>query len=226
VSAPPDTLASASPETRPRAPRRLNRSYSRFVFLAKRILPAAAATLLLLVAAWPHIQETIERLHFTLPRLDLREAQDLRMVNARYSGIDRQNRPFVVTADVARQNPNADDLISLEGPKGDLTTLNGSWFELTSYTGVYQPQGQLLDLFGNVQLFQDKGNEFRTDIAHISMADGTAQGDEPIEGQGPFGHVTGQGFRILDHGDTIVFTGHAHLLLMPQEKTQDNKAPQ
>jgi len=140
------------------------------------------------------------------------------MVNARYSGLDRQNRPFVITADVARQNRNADDLVSLEGPKGDLTTLNGSWFELNAYTGLYQPQKQLLDLFGNVQLFQDKGNEFHTDSAHIDMANGTAEGDEPIEGQGPFGHVSGEGFRIRDRGDVIIFTGKSHLELVPHEK--------
>lgn len=234
MTAPSDSIA---PEHLARAPlasdvfsarRRLrasfDRRYSRFVFLAKRILPAVAVTLLLLVAAWPRVQEAIERMHFTLPRLDLREAQDLRMVNARYSGIDRQNRPFVVTADVARQNPNADDLVSLEGPKGDMTTANGSWFELSGYTGIYQPQQQLLDLFGNVELFQDKGNEFRTDSAHIDMANGTAQGDEPIEGQGPFGHITGQGFRILNRGDTIIFTGHSHLELVAHDKTAEKEA--
>jgi lipopolysaccharide export system protein LptC len=195
-----------------------NPTYSRFVGLAKRIFPGVAAVLLVLVAAWPHLQKELEQVRFALPRLDPQEAQDLRMVNARYTGLDRQNRPFVITADVARQNRNADDLVSLEGPKGDLTTLNGSWFELSAYTGVYQPQSQLLDLFGNVQLFQDKGNEFRSDSAHIDMTNGTAEGDEPIEGQGPFGHVSGEGFRIRDHGDVIIFTGKSPLELVPHEK--------
>jgi lipopolysaccharide export system protein LptC len=99
-----------------------------------------------------------------------------------------------------------------------MTTQNGSWLEVTSFTGIYKPEKQLLDLFGEVQLFQDKGNEFHTDSAHVDMASGNAQGDEPIKGQGPFGHVTGEGFRLLDHGDTIVFTGHAHLELAARVK--------
>lgn len=217
MTAPTEPLAPANAGARSR-PRAFDPRYSRFVSLAKRILPAVAGTLLLLVAAWPRLEGALERVHFSLPRIDLREAQDLRMVQARYSGVDRQNRPFVVTAEVARQNPNADDLISLEGPKGDMTTRNGSWFEVTGYTGVYQPQTQLLDLFGDVQLFQDKGNEFRTDSAHVEMASGNAEGQEPVEGQGPFGHITGQGFRILDHGDTIIFTGRSHLELEQHQK--------
>jgi lipopolysaccharide export system protein LptC len=221
MSLPPDSIAASDMTPRRQGRTAFKPGYSRFVGLAKRILPGVAITLLVLVAAWPRLQTEIEHVRFTLPRLDPREALDLRMVNARYTGIDRQNRPFVVTADVARQNRNADDLVSLEGPKGDLTTNNGSWFELTAYTGLYQPQTQLLDLFGNVRLFQDKGNEFYTDSAHINMVNGTAEGNEPIEGQGPFGHVTGEGFRIAERGDVIIFTGKTHLELVPHEKPSE-----
>lgn len=218
MSVPHDNFAVAGDllPLRPRAS--LGRGYSRFVGLAKRILPGVAIILLVMVAVWPRFQAEIERVHFSAPRIDPRDAQDLRMVNARYTGVDRQNRPYVVTAEVARQNPNLDDLVALEGPKGDLTTASGNWFELDAYTGLYQPDAQLLDLFGNVELFQDKGNEFHTDSAHVDMAKGDAEGNDPVEGQGPFGHITGQGFRIRDHGDVIVFTGHAHLELAPHEK--------
>jgi lipopolysaccharide export system protein LptC len=218
MSLPPDTLAAGALPVPVRARAGVNRAYSRFVGLAKRILPAVAVILLGLVAIWPRLQSEMARVHFSVPRLDPREAQDLRMVNARYTGIDRQNRPFIVTAEVARQNPNVDDLVALEGPRGDLTSTSGAWFELNGYTGLYQPNAQLLDLFGDVQLFQDKGNEFHTDSAHIDMAGGNADGSDPVEGQGPFGHITGQGFRIRDHGDVIIFTGHAHLTLVPHEK--------
>jgi lipopolysaccharide export system protein LptC len=218
MSVPPDSLAGDDIGVPLRRLASVDRRYSRFVGLAKRILPAVAVLLLLLVGIWPHLQAEIERVHFTLPRLDPREAQDLRMVNAHFTGVDRQNRPFVITAEVARQNPNVDDLVALEGPKGDLTSASGSWSELSAYTGLYQPNTQLLDLYGNVQLFEDKGNEFHTDSAHVDMAKGDAEGHDHIDGQGPFGHVSGQGFRILDRGDVIIFTGHAHLELTPHEK--------
>ena len=219
MTVPPDTLASTGAASR-RPPPGLSRRYSRFVSLAKRVLPAVAAALLLLVAVWPRIEDAIEHVRISLPRLDLREAKDLRMVAARYSGIDKQSRPYVVTAEVARQNPNADDIISLEGPKGDLTTTNGSWFEVTAYTGLYQPQTQHLDLFGNVQLFQDKGNEFHTDSAHINMGSGDADGQDPVDGQGPFGHITSEGFRLVNNGETIIFTGKSHLDLRQHNKEQ------
>ena len=209
-------MKAAAPQPREAARILVGRRYSRFVAFAKRLLPAAAVALLLLVAAWPRFEGTLLNLRLQLPRLDLTEARDLQMVAARYSGVDRDNNPFIVTADVARQKPKLDDLVTLERPKGDLTTQGGSWLELSADTGFYQPQPQLLDLFGNVALFQDKGNEFHSTSAHVDMAAGTAEGDDPVTGQGPFGNVTAQGFRMLDRGGTIIFTGRATLEMQPR----------
>jgi lipopolysaccharide export system protein LptC len=195
---------------------RVGRGYSRFVHLAKLTLPVAAVGLLMVVGAWPRLQAVFESVRILVPRLDISAARDLNMVAARFTGVDRQNRPFVVTAEIARQKPKLDDLVSLDRPKGDLTTVSGGWLELSGDTGFYQPQPQLLDLFGNVALFQDKGNEFHTASAHVDMSAGSAEGDEAITGQGPFGNATGQGFRILDRGDTIIFKGHATLDIQPR----------
>ena len=192
------------------------RRYSRFVYLTKLALPIVACALLLLVAVWPRLQTVFETVRFPAPHIDLSEARDLHMAKARYTGLDRNNRPFTITAELARQKPDLHGLVTLEKPKGDLTTAAGNWLELSANTGLYQQQQQLLDLFGQVALFQDKGNEFHSTTAHIDMAAGTAEGDDPTTGQGPFGNVTADGFRILDRGDTIIFKGHATLELEPR----------
>jgi lipopolysaccharide export system protein LptC len=209
-----DTAASRSG-----ASRRLSRpsmGYSRFVGWMKLLLPAVAIALLLLVVAWPRIQAGLDRLKLSFTRLDLSEARDLRMVNARFSGLDKRHRPYVLTADVARQMPDRNDLMALEGPKGDITLQNGAWLAITSYTGVYLTQGQLLDLFGDVKLFHDRGYELTTDTAHIDMTAGTAEGHDPVQGQGVFGDITSEGFKLLDHGQTIIFTGKAKLHIAPR----------
>ncbi|HKR18968.1 MAG TPA: LPS export ABC transporter periplasmic protein LptC [Stellaceae bacterium] len=195
------------------------RRYSRFVGVAKRILPATALALLLLVAIWPRIQGAIDRVHFArMPKIDVSQARQVRMIDPRYSGVDRDNRPFIVTADSASQMPKVDDAISLDSPKADLTTNTGNWDELTAYVGLYQPQQQQLDLFGNVELYQDKGNALHSDSVTINMAQGTAVSHDPVEGDGTFGHVKAQGLRVLDRGQTMIFTGHASLDLNARAK--------
>ena len=194
------------------------RSHSRFVQRSKWILPSLAASLLLLVVTWPQLKSVVDRLHFTLPRIDLSDARNLRMLEPRYTGIDRENRPYVLTASSATQVSGSDDIVSLLAPKADMTTNSGNWVEVTSYTGTYQPQPQLLDLYGDVELYQDRGNEFHTDSARIDVANGTAKSDEPVTGHGQFGHVTAEGFTMLERGAVIQFTGKTNLTLLPRPK--------
>ena len=97
--------------------------YSRRVAFLKRVLPAIGVTLLLLVAGWSRLAPLMESVRLGFPAIDPREARELRMVNPRYGGLDRYNRPYVVTAAIGRQVPDRDDVMSPEGPWPS----TGSW---------------------------------------------------------------------------------------------------
>jgi lipopolysaccharide export system protein LptC len=187
--------------------------YSRRVVLLKRVLPMIGGALLLLVAAWPRLSPLLDNVRLGFAAIDLREAGELKMLDPRYAGIDRLNRPYVVTAAVGRQVPNRNDLMSLEQPRAVMIVHDGAKVVLSAATGIYQSQTQLLDLFGGVTLTHQNGTRFVTSRAHADFSDNTAVGHDPIEGQGPSGDVWGQGFRILDKGDTIIFSGRSHAML-------------
>jgi lipopolysaccharide export system protein LptC len=76
----------------------------------------------------------------------------------------------------------------------------------------------MLDLKGAISLFHDSGYELKTTIAQINLAAGTAKGDVPISGHGPGGTVKGSGFRILERGKTMIFTGKSKMVLYPTSK--------
>jgi lipopolysaccharide export system protein LptC len=187
--------------------------YSRRVVLLKRVLPVIGLALLLLITLWPRFAPLWERMRLGFPAIDLRDARELRMLNPRYLGTDRLDRPFVITAASGRQIPNRQDLMSLETPRADMKTHGGADVVVTSATGIYQSQGQLMDLFGEVTLLHQNGTRFVTDAARLDIAHNAAQGDDPIEGHGPSGDVKAQGFRIFDKGDTILFTGRSDMQL-------------
>jgi lipopolysaccharide export system protein LptC len=196
--------------------------YSRRVARLKLILPAVGLGLLLTVTAWPRLAPLFERLRFAWPAIDLREARELRMLNPRYVGTDRNNHPFVLTAAVGRQVPARQDLMALEQPRADMQTRGGATMVLNSDSGVYQSQTQLLDLFGDVTLVHQNGSTFLTPSAHLDMAANAGTGREPVEGHGPSGDVWGEGFDIIDKGNTIVFTGHSKLI---SNATRSGAAP-
>src|SRR5215469_7695154 len=114
--------------------RRIDDRYSRRVALLKRLLPVLGLTLLTLVTIWPRLVPLLESVRLSFPMIDLREARDLRMLNPRYAGIDRFNRPYVITAAIGRQVPNREDLMSLERPRGEMTLRNGALVVITAAT--------------------------------------------------------------------------------------------
>ena len=210
-----NTLPAASPRPVPTFGRPSGRSdrYSRRVVLLKRLLPIIGVALLALVTIWPRLVPLLDSVRFGFPVIDLREAHELRMLNPRYAGVDRFNRPYVVTSAVGRQAPDREDLMSLERPRAEMTMHNGALVVVTAATAMYQSQAQLLDLFGDVNLVHENGTRFITNTAHVDVAADTAVGNEPVRGHGPSGDIAAQGFRVVDQGNTIVFTGRSHLLL-------------
>lgn len=199
--------------------------HSRRVALLKRVLPAIGVALLLLIAVWPEVSPLWERMRVAFPAIDLRDARELRMIAPRYAGVDRLGRPFVVTAAVGLQVPDRQDLMSLQSPRADMKTHRGADVVVTAATGIYQSQAQLLDLFGNVTLVHQNGTRFVTDAARVDVADNSVEGSDPVEGHGPSGDVKAQGFRILDKGDTVVFTGKSDLLLRGAKPGTQKSAP-
>lgn len=197
-------------ERRPQSP-----LYSRFVAMMKLLLPLSALVLIALVIAWPHLDTADLRFRIGFAALQLSDTEDPSMINPRYVGTDKNDQPFSLTADLARNLPGPGTWVELEMPKADITTDDGTWLVLTAENGVYARDAKTLDLSGKVNLFHDAGYEFRTERAAIDLASGAASGDVAVEGQGAFGHLTASGFVLLDRGRTIHFKGRAKLTLYP-----------
>jgi lipopolysaccharide export system protein LptC len=114
-----DAIASAqrqSPGTR----------YSRFVMSMKLVLPVSAGILVMLVILWPEINDQPSKFQLGVARIDVDGADGQKLINARYTGIDGENNPFSVTADMLTQNPKDEDLVDLKNPKADITVSGGS----------------------------------------------------------------------------------------------------
>ncbi len=201
--------------------RKLGVGYSRFVGAMKVILPIGAVMLVGLVAAWPYIQPSDSRFRIGFTTLMSNEAESPNIINPRLVGTDSSDKPFSITADLAKNFELRKDFwesgapVELEMPKADVTLEDGSWLVLTANSGLLTPKQKTLDLLGQVNLFHDSGYELRTEQATIDLTAGAASSDHPVEGQGPFGHLQSEGMRLTDKGRTIIFTGKARLTLYP-----------
>ncbi len=214
-------LGSAAPSRRMLVPSRERRVFSkgqmarrRFLMRwIKRLLPVAALALLSTVALWPEFERAEDRGRVSFRRIAQSGPEAVRVVDPRYQGLDEQNRPYNLTAAVARQQGN-DNMVDLDAPRADILLDNGNaWVLLEAREGRFDRSSNHLDLTGDVTLWHDNGTLMVTDAAAIELRAGTAEGDTPVAAQGPFGTLTAQGFRLSDRGQVVIFTGQSRLIL-------------
>lgn len=189
--------------------------YSRFVVWMKFLLPVLALLLIVLIVVWPYLKLNDTRFNIGFTALRVGNVEDPAMINPRFLGADKDRQTFAITADIAKNLLNGEKSVELEMPKADISLDDGSWLVITAKNGIYVRQNETLTLKEQVNLFHDSGYEFRTESANIELTTGIASGSSPIEGQGPFGRLQAEGFRLVDKGKTIFFTGKSKLTIYP-----------
>jgi lipopolysaccharide export system protein LptC len=188
----------------------------RFVRLAKPLRLALAAVAILtivVVLVWPQIQPRVDRLRVGMATLDVVGTDAEGLVNARLSGNDARDRPFTITAEFVRQLAGAPNTLGLDQPRGTIVMEDGTETSIRADAGTFAQDTSMLGLTGDVVLLTGDGARYETASAQLDLESGTASGTEPVRGEGPFGTVTGEGFRAVDYGDTIFVTGRSTLLV-------------
>jgi lipopolysaccharide export system protein LptC len=188
--------------------------YSRFVGMMKLLLPLLALGLVVAVVIWPNEFSEATGLHLSYTTPEDGSAAELTMLHPRYLGTDARNRPFVVTADRATQDPNDQRNVTLEQLQADMATADGRWFTILAHKGVYHQQRQQLRLQGPINLFSDQGYEFNAEVADIDLKSGRAVSDQPVRGQGPFGTLQADRMEVEDFGQRLLFMGNVKMRVM------------
>ncbi len=199
-------------------------SYSGFVGFMRYLLPVVALILLGLVVAWPLMTGREEGFRISFSE-DAEIDGTLKMVKARYMGTDARNRPFTVTAKQASQPDGDSPIVHLRAIEADIFVdpARSEWLAVTADEGLYQRDARLLDLAGDVAVYSDSGHEFRTTAAHVDLPAGTAEGDQPVSGQGPYGLLDANSFTLKDRGQVMTFVGRVHMTVFPDARKRGDE---
>ena len=98
--------------------------------------------------------------------------------------------------------------ISLKKPLAGVTMSSGAYVALAANESILDRDAGLMSLSGDVTLLQDTGPSFQTDV---------------VVGESGDGELISEGFRVLDDGDTIEFTGKAYMKIYPKQKKQEGQ---
>ena len=192
--------------------------YSRFVGLMKLMLPLGAAALVVIVVIWPYLNGREDGIPLSFASIGVGLDEKVFMTNARYMGSDDSDQPYTLTAELIAEEEGDDEAVRLTKLQADIMLNDGSWLALTADSGVLNRENEQLVLVGSVNFFSDSGYEFRTRRAEIDLGSKRVHGVDPIEGQGPFGTLYADSFRLEDQGRSLFFEGHVRVTFYPNSE--------
>lgn len=184
--------------------------YTRFVSIIKRVLLLAAIALIVAVIAYSLQPRDSDHVSMTFEKLGT-IANDLAMVKPRLNGTDSDGNPFVVTADSAVQDGKSSRRAVLNNVEADMTLKNGGWLNANAKRGLLDANKKTVALSGDIAVFSDSGYEIHTTSAHVDLGKGEVIGNAKVTGQGPFGTLRANGFRINRETQEVKLVGNVQM---------------
>jgi LPS export ABC transporter protein LptC len=208
-------------------------SHTSRVTVLRWIFPILAVLVLIGVVAIPALKEfninrlseksktrlKVEEISLSMPKSG--EPMELQVSKPEYSGLDAENRPYVITADKVIQKglTNVTEM-NLEHPLATLTlnTEKNETLVLNASTGLYDPKAKTLALSGPVKLMHTLGYDLNMQSLNVDLTKGTAVTDQPVTGSGPAGTLSGDSLQLLERGNHIILKGRSKLVINPNTK--------
>jgi lipopolysaccharide export system protein LptC len=186
------------------------RRRSALIHALRRILPGLAAAMVLGLVGWAAVNTVYRRLS-----ADRRGGSlAIHMLKASFEGRDDQGKPFLIDADSAVRDDDDPNRIVLENPVFTLGAGPPDLTKVRSRHGVYRDDSRMLDLTQDVHMDDAQGYHFVTEHALVDTRKSNVDGDKPVAGQGPLGHIVAMSYAVRDNGAHVYFYGHvkAHLV--------------
>ena len=133
-----------------------------------------------------------------------------------FIGIDKKNQPFKVMADKAirlKQQPN---IFKLEEPTGEINSGEEKFF-LSGDKGIFNKNVDQLQIKGNVKFNDENNMIFKTSEMYFDFKKEVLSGNKKVNGKKNNSVIVSEGFKILDDGEQIFFTGKTKLRLINEK---------
>jgi lipopolysaccharide export system protein LptC len=187
--------------------------YSHFVSVIKFILLGLAILLVGLAFVLPNLEKEEG---FTLDYADLILSDDsLTMKNPQFVASDLSNQNYVVTADTATQKTATSSEVTLKNLQADITLKSGEWISLSAPDGVLDQDSGLLQLFGDINIFSDSGDQFTMKSAEVNLKKRTIVSPNPVIGHGPLGAIEADRLVADQLTGKLRFEGNVRLKIYP-----------
>ena len=133
-----------------------------------------------------------------------------------FVGIDNKNQPFKVMAYKATRLKQEPNIFNLEKPTGEINTGKEKFF-LSGDKGIFYKNVEQLKVKGNVKFKNGKEMTFTTSEMYFDFKKEILSGNKRVNGKRNNSIIVSEGFKILNNGEQIFFTGKTKLKLINEK---------
>lgn len=196
-------------------------SYSRFVSLAKIVLPLAALAMLSTLFLVARTVDPTRSIPFA--DIDVNElAREQRISAPNYSGVTRDGSAISIAATTARPDPDNDHRVSATDLRAHLETQGGGIYELSSLSGLIDTQEGQAVLGGGVIITTPTGYRITSEEITTALERTEIESAGPVKAEGPAGTLEAGSMRLApadddspEAGYLLVFNNGVKLVYTP-----------
>lgn len=182
--------------------------HTRFVRIAKLLLPSAAAVLIGLLLVFPSLKKDIRDFKLDITRPKQGELEKLHVENTVFYITDKNNRVNNFIAERIDETEPGSKLIKLIKPEGITPLSDSNWANIKAPVGYFNQNTNLLRLIEDVELFYSEGMTANTTEAFYDFNNARGYGTVKVTAGGYFGDLVAEGFEFDSKNDILIFTGH------------------
>jgi lipopolysaccharide export system protein LptC len=123
-------------------------------------------------------------------------------------GLDKEQKPFRITASRGVQDAKNKDIVHLETFTGTFARESGKDLQVTSQTGVYNSGNKILDLSGDVVISDGPGFRARMDKAQFDVDKRSLMSQAPVTVKTENGDIAADSLVSDNNGERMVFRGN------------------
>lgn len=136
-----------------------------------------------------------------------------------FTGFDKNNQPYSVSAKSARRDEAKPDVVFLNEVKGELKLRrSGDLVVITADRGTYSSDAKKLDLTGTVRMISTGKYSAKTDAAKVNMPEKSLRSETPVNVVFSSGIIDANGVELWDAGERILFFNGVRLHIPAQDK--------
>ncbi|MCO6384260.1 MAG: LPS export ABC transporter periplasmic protein LptC [Vannielia sp.] len=196
-------------------------SYSRFVSMAKIVLPLAALALLSTLFLVARTVDPTNSIPFA--DVDVNElAREQRISAPNYSGVTRDGSAISIAATTARPDPENEHRVSATDLRAHLETQGGGVYELSSLSGQIDTGIGEAVLDGGVIITTPTGYRVTSEAITTALERTEIESPGPVQAEGPAGKLDAGGMRLARaeqgneaSGYLLVFNNGVKLVYTP-----------